>query len=103
MEAQKRIQLCPRVEAAFGLLAKKWMGLILYSLTEGELHFSELENAIPALSARVLTERIRELERAGLVLRKVSDSSPVRVGYRLTDKGESLAAIVSGIADWAAR
>jgi DNA-binding HxlR family transcriptional regulator len=101
MDASGVVAACPQVEAAFALLAKKWMGLILYSLVGGELHFCELEKAIPSLSARVLTERIRELEEAQLLQRSVSASSPVRVSYRLTAKGESLARAVKGIADWA--
>jgi DNA-binding HxlR family transcriptional regulator len=101
MDTNAGAKLCPRVEAAFGLLAKKWMGLILYALQDGELHFCELEKAIPALSARVLTERIRELEASGLVLRRVSEASPVRVSYSLTEKGKSLAIVLKGIADWA--
>ncbi len=101
-EGQKGSErLCPKVEAAFGLLAKKWMGLVLYSLIDGELHFCDLEKALPALSARVLTQRVRELEEAGLVLRKVSATSPVRVSYCLTESGRSLAIVVGGIADWA--
>ena len=100
MDARKG-GLCPSVEAAFGLLAKKWMGLIIYSLSQGELFFCDLEKSIPALSARVLTQRIRELERAGLVLRTVGQGSPVRVSYSLTPKGTSLAEVVKGIAAWA--
>lgn len=101
MERRIGEAVCPQVEAAFALLAKKWMGLILYSLVGGELYFCELEKAIPTLSARVLTERIRELEEAELLRRSVSVSSPVRVSYQLTDKGLSLARAVKGIADWA--
>ena len=97
----ERSVLCPRVEAAFGMLAKKWMSLIIFSLAGSELYFRELQNAIPSLSARVLTERIRELESAGLVLRKVGLASPVRVSYSLTEKGRSLAEVIKGIADWA--
>lgn len=92
---------CPRVEAAFELLAKKWAGLIIFMLCEGEKHFGELKTAIPALSARVLAQRMRDLEKAGLVVRIVSETSPVRVSYRLTEKGRGLAPIVRGIADWA--
>jgi DNA-binding HxlR family transcriptional regulator len=101
MDTPQRAALCPSAEAAFSLLAKKWMGLIIYSLTGGELYFCDLERAIPALSARVLTQRIRELEDAGLVARKVSAASPVRVSYSLTEKGASLADVIKGIADWA--
>jgi len=93
--------LCPRVEAAFALLARKWMSLIIYSLAGGELFFCDLEKAMPALSARVLTQRIRELEDEGLVIRRVSQASPIRVSYRLTEKGLALAAAVNGIAAWA--
>jgi DNA-binding HxlR family transcriptional regulator len=77
------------------------MGLIIFTLREGELYFRELEKAIPALSARVLTQRIRELEASGLVTRHVSQAPPVRVSYSLTEKGKSLAVAVGGIADWA--
>ncbi len=101
METTRRTALCPGAEAVFSLLAKKWMGLIIYSLTGGEQYFCDLERAIPALSARVLTQRIRELEDAGLVHRRVSVASPVRVSYRLTEKGASLSEVIKGIADWA--
>lgn len=94
--------LCPRVEAAFALLAKKWTGLILFSLARGELRFGELEGAIPGMSARLLALRMKELEREGLVERQVRvESSPVRVSYCLTERGRSLASALEGIADWA--
>jgi DNA-binding HxlR family transcriptional regulator len=96
-----RTGLCPQVEAAFALLAKKWAGLILFTLCSGERHFSELKAELPSLSARVLALRMRELEDAGIVERKVSRSSPVRVSYLLSEKGKSLAFVVHGIADWA--
>jgi DNA-binding HxlR family transcriptional regulator len=95
------VALCPRVEAAFALLARKWVGLIIYSLAGGELFFCDLERAMPALSARVLTQRVRELEGEGLVVRRVGTGSPVRVSYRLSEKGAALARVVAGIADWA--
>jgi len=101
MQMNEVAGLCPQVEAAFSLLAKKWMSLIIFSLRGGELYFCDLEKAIPALSARVLTERIRELEGCGVVDRRVSLSSPVRVSYQLTDRGRALAEVVQGIADWA--
>jgi len=103
MDKKTTPELCPSVEAAFALLAKKWMSLIIYSLSQGELYFCDLEKAIPLISARVLTQRMRELEDEGLVLRKVSQSSPVRVSYSLTEKGASLAVVVGGIADWAGK
>ncbi len=94
-------KLCPSVEAAFGLMGKKWTGLIIHSLLERDLYFCELEEAIPALSARVLTVRMRELEREGLVRRNVTTHSPVRVSYALTEKGRGLGPVLKGIEEWA--
>jgi DNA-binding HxlR family transcriptional regulator len=94
-------RLCPKVEAAFALLAKKWAGLIVFMLCEGEQHFNQLKDSIPSLSSRLLALRMRELEEAGLVERRVSGDSPVRVTYKLNKKGEELASILDGIAEWA--
>ena len=92
---------CPQIDGAFALLAKKWVGPILFSLCRRELFFSDLEKSIPGISARVLTQRIRELEADKLVVRTVSLSPPLRVSYRLSEKGEGLASIIQEIAAWA--
>jgi DNA-binding HxlR family transcriptional regulator len=95
-------ELCPKVEAAFGLLAKKWTALILFSLNRGEMRFSEFEEAIPGISARLLSLRMRELEEEGLVNRRVrTGAAPISVTYSLTKKGASLSAILLDIAKWA--
>jgi DNA-binding HxlR family transcriptional regulator len=101
MRKEAAAKLCPSVEAAFGLLGKKWTGLIIHSLLEKDRYFCELEEAIPALSARVLTLRMRELECEGLVTRSVTAHSPVRVSYALTPKGRALGPVLDGIAEWA--
>jgi DNA-binding HxlR family transcriptional regulator len=94
-------RLCPQVEAAFALVAKKWAGLIVFLLYQSEKRFSEIKAAIPQLSARVLSQRMRDLEKAGLVLRQVKETTPVGVSYKLTEKGEGLALMMDGIACWA--
>ncbi|HTX74185.1 MAG TPA: helix-turn-helix domain-containing protein [Rectinemataceae bacterium] len=94
-------EVCGSVEAAFTLIAKKWTALIINALLDGERYFCELEKAIPALSARVLALRIRELEKEGIVSRRVGASSPIRVSYSLTDKGRALEPIIRDIARWA--
>jgi len=93
--------ICPQVESAFVLLAKKWTGLILFALRGGPRHFAELKATIPELSGRVLALRLRELESAGLIERTVRSAAPVRVSYELTKKGKELAEIMGRIADWA--
>jgi DNA-binding HxlR family transcriptional regulator len=93
--------LCPRVEWAFDLLSRKWAGLLVHVLAGGARHFSELRAAIPALSARMLAARVKDLEKAGIVTREVQASQPVRVLYSLTEKGRALIPAMNGIAAWA--
>lgn len=97
------IKLCPKFEHAFEILGKRWNGLIIHSLMESNLRFSQLEQIIPQLSARMLTFRLKELEDEGLIDRIVSDSSPIRVEYRLTEKGRDLRTAMNQIGDWATK
>ena len=94
-------QLCPSVAAAFNLLGRKWAGLIIRELSAGPRHFCDLERGIPAVSARVLTERTKELEEAGILTRTVDTGTPVRVIYALTDKGKALIPVMDGLEKWA--
>jgi DNA-binding HxlR family transcriptional regulator len=98
---EEEARLCPSVEAAFNLLGRKWAGLVIHSLAGGSLHFCELERAIPGVSARVLTERMKELEAEGIVSRTVDTGTPVHVSYGLTDKGKALVPVMRGIERWA--
>ena len=96
-----RTALCPAVEHAFEVLGRKWAGLIIRELSSGALHFCELERGIPSMSARMLTERIKELEGEGILTRTVSAAPPVRVLYELTEKGRALIPVMKGIEAWA--
>src|SRR5439155_17795368 len=83
------IKLCVYFERAMNLLGKRWTGLIIRELLlRGPSRFNELLAAVPGLSDPVLTQRLRELETAGLVERNVFPTSPVRVEYRLTEAGQ---------------
>lgn len=94
-------KMCPHFEAAFGLLGKRWTGLIIRSLMKGAKRFSDIQTIIPNLSARMLTERFKELEENGIVERKVYPEIPVRIEYELTEKGRELADAMDGIQKWA--
>jgi DNA-binding HxlR family transcriptional regulator len=94
-------ELCSSVEKAFALLGRKWAGLLIHVLSSGQKRFRELEKAIPALSARMLAERVKDLEKAGIVAREVQTGSPIRVLYSLTEKGRALIPVMNGIASWA--
>jgi DNA-binding HxlR family transcriptional regulator len=93
--------LCPRFEAAFELLGKRWSGLIIQGLMEGPMRFKDISEMIPGMSDRMLSERFKELEAAGLLTRKVYPETPVRIEYELTDKGKALKPAMDEVQGWA--
>ena len=93
--------VCLAVEKAFDVLGRKWTGLIIRQLCDGPRHFCDVERGVPAVSARMLTERLKELEAAGIVTRTVDVGTPVRTTYALTHKGEALIPVMRGIEQWA--
>lgn len=95
--------VCPHFHAAIELIGKRWTGAIVSALTEGPLRFGELVKAVPGLSDRLLSKRLRELEREGLVERQVEPGSPVRVSYSLTEAGVELGPAISELKNWANR
>jgi DNA-binding HxlR family transcriptional regulator len=92
---------CTRFQRAIEFIGRRWVGVILYVLLDGPCRFNELLARIPNLSDRLLTERLRELEAAGMVTREVQPGPPVRVVYELTDAGRSLTGIIHDIDQWA--
>ena len=95
--------VCPDFHSAIELIGKRWSGAILLVLMEGPQRFAELPRAVPGLSDRLLSQRLRELEDAGLVERRVEPGQPVRVTYELTSKGSELRPALDGLQDWAQR
>jgi DNA-binding HxlR family transcriptional regulator len=83
-------------------VADKWTLLVMYVLEDGELRFSRIQERVPGISQKMLTKTLRQLERDGLVARRVHAEVPPRVDYRLTDLGESLAYALCGLWEWAA-
>jgi DNA-binding HxlR family transcriptional regulator len=97
-------QCCPRYHEAVELVGKRWTGAILYVLLQGDrLRFTQIAQAVPALSDRLLSERMKELEKRGIVVRHVSDGAPVKVCYELTAKGRELAPALGELKTWADR
>ena|SRR5579872_5845987 len=94
-------QLCEQFHRAIELIGRKWTGAIVFLLLKGPSRFTALREAIPEITDRMLSERLQELEREGIVERKVLPETPVRIEYILTKKGRALASTVDAIADWA--
>lgn len=95
--------VCPHFHDAIELIGKRWTGAIVFALTEGPLRFGELRDAVPGLSDRLLSSRLRELEREGLVARDVEPGAPVRVSYSLTEAGAELRPAMVELKAWANR
>jgi DNA-binding HxlR family transcriptional regulator len=94
---------CPAYRHAIELVGRRWTGAILRAMLAGEARFSDIAAVVPGLSDRLLSERLKELELEGIVTRIVVPSTPVRVEYTLTPKGQSLYDVIVAVATWAER
>jgi DNA-binding HxlR family transcriptional regulator len=94
---------CPRYHRAVEIIGRRWTGAIIRALLAGRTRFSEIVVAVPGLSDRLLSERLKELEAEGVVERVVTPMTPVKVEYRLTDKGHALVPVVEAVSEWAER
>jgi DNA-binding HxlR family transcriptional regulator len=95
--------LCVRFHKAVELIGRRWSGAIIQILLHGPSRYAELRGAIPDITDRMLSERLRELEDEAIVARTVVPETPVRVEYSLTPKGRALAPALDAIGHWAER
>jgi DNA-binding HxlR family transcriptional regulator len=96
-----RAACCSLYHQAIELVGKRWTGAIVAVLLDGPARFSEIRECVPALSDRLLSERLKELEAEGIVDRQVIDGNPPRVQYLLTDKGMALEPALTSLRSWA--
>jgi DNA-binding HxlR family transcriptional regulator len=94
---------CPKFLHAIELVGSRWTGAIVRALMSGACHFNEIAAAIPGLSARMLSDRLKTLEAEGVVARTVYPETPVRIEYRLTEQGHDLAHVIAAVSEWAER
>lgn len=94
---------CPKFHHAVELIGRRWSGAILRALLAGATRYSDITAAIPGLSDRLLSERLREMEAEGIVVRTVIPEMPVRIEYHLTEKGHDLSPVLEAISAWAER
>jgi DNA-binding HxlR family transcriptional regulator len=93
---------CPYFHEAVELIGRRWTGAILEILMQGgSLRFSTIASAVPDLSDRMLSDRLKELEFYALVERTVFPGPPVRVQYELTQKGQELSPAMRELKRWA--
>jgi DNA-binding HxlR family transcriptional regulator len=94
---------CPLYHEAVELVGRRWTGAILRVLMDGPLRFSEIAQAVPELSDRLLSERMKELEARKMVERHVISGPPLRVEYELSQMGRELEPALSELQRWANR
>lgn len=86
-----------KLDWAFDVIRGKWKAVILCHLLEGTKRFLELQRITPGVSHKVLNEKLKQLEDAGLIHKKVYDELPPRVEYSLTEKGREYAIVLKQI------
>jgi DNA-binding HxlR family transcriptional regulator len=101
--AVENLSVCPLYHKAVELIGRRWTGAILSALLMGATRFTDIIHAVPGLSDRLLSERLKELESEGIVTRVVHPETPVRIEYHLTEKGRDLHFVTSALTDWAGR
>lgn len=94
---------CPRFHTAVELIGRRWTGAILRAMRSGHTRFTDIAAVVPGLHDRLLADRLRELEAAGVIRREVSPTAAGRVDYRLTEMGDDLDQVMDAIAAWAER
>ncbi len=97
----RQAAFCSRFHKAIELIGSRWSGAILRVLLGGPARYADLRSQIPEINDRMLSERLKELEREGLVARRVIPDTPVRVEYELTEKGGALEKALRAVASWA--
>jgi DNA-binding HxlR family transcriptional regulator len=93
---------CP-VDATLKVLGGKWKILILFHLDGRPKRFSELRRSIPGITEKMLTQQLKELEKDGVVSRKVFPQVPPKVEYSITKYGKTLQPVISAMCAWGRR
>ena len=91
------------LEAALDRVGDRWSLLLVESLLEGPRRFGEIREALPAIAPNILTDRLRRLEREGIVVARPYQDRPPRAEYALTSDGRDLAGALRMLADWGGR
>jgi DNA-binding HxlR family transcriptional regulator len=103
MMQQEQSPICEHFQRAAELIGRRWNPQVIRTLQSGLTRYSELQRAIPNISAEMLSARLKELEVEGILARTVEPSTPVRVTYALTERGRELSRVMIELGEWAER
>ena len=99
-KSENLTELCSKFHHTIELIGKRWNGIIIYHLLNGPLRYHELLDKIHGISDRLLTERLRELEKEGLIIKIVDPLTPRKVQYQLSQSGQQLESVMKAIVEW---
>ncbi len=91
------------LDAALGRVGDRWSFLVVEALLDGQRRFNELLAAVPGIAPNILTDRLRRLEREGVLMGRKYSDRPARMAYALTEDGLELAGVLRLLATWGAR
>ena len=98
------IKVCPYLESSFEILGRRWNGLIIHYLSNCPgftAHFSQIKHDLNDITPRSLSLKLTELAEHNLVVKRVTEGTPVKISYHLSDKGQQLAQALQPIQAWA--
>lgn len=95
------VSKCPGYNRAVEIIGRRWAGAVIRAMLGGATRFGEIRDAADGITDRMLSQRLKDLEAEGVLLRTVQPETPVRIEYHLTDKGRDLADVVGAISQWA--
>jgi DNA-binding HxlR family transcriptional regulator len=90
---------CP-VDLTLSIIGGRWKSLVFWNLRNGTLRFGEIKKMLVGINDKMLTQVLRELEKSGVVSRKVHEVIPPKVEYSLTDEGKKLLPVMQLMSDW---
>jgi len=95
--------ICPHFLWAARIVGQRWVPQIVRALEQGPTRFGDLRDGIPQISDHLLSQRLKAMEEDGIVERRVTPSTPVRIEYRLSKSGRELARVFEELGTWAER
>jgi len=91
------------VSKTLKIVGSKWTMLLIHNIFGGKTRFGELQRALPGISPKTLSQRLHELERDGIIFKKVFAEVPLHVEYTLTEKGKSLRGVFRSLENWGSK
>ncbi|MGH7204210.1 MAG: winged helix-turn-helix transcriptional regulator [Candidatus Levyibacteriota bacterium] len=82
------------------IIGSKWTMLLIHNIFDGKKRFGELQRSLPGISPKTLSQRLQELEKEGIISKKVFAEVPLHVEYTLTEKGQSLRGVFRSLKKW---